>query len=94
MFGARVASWLPVMALAVVTALVAQDLPKIEGDSLAGHRVVLPDAVRADSELVYPGGAHGAAKAMTLQKTPAIKPTIAYTRAPTLNADPGPMRLR
>ena len=45
MFGARVASWLPVMALAVATALVAQDLPKIEGDSLAGHRVALPDAV-------------------------------------------------
>src|ERR1035437_9462974 len=45
MFGARVASWLPVMALAVATVLAAQDLPKIEGESLAGHHVALPDAV-------------------------------------------------
>ena len=33
------------MVLAVVTALGSQDLPRIEGDSLAGHHVILPDAV-------------------------------------------------
>ena len=31
--------------MAVATVLAAQDLPKIEGESLAGHHVALPDAV-------------------------------------------------
>jgi len=41
MFGARAWPWLPAVARAVATTLVAQDLPKIEGDSLAGHQVTL-----------------------------------------------------
>ncbi len=39
-----VSSWLAVIVWAVATVSVAQDLPKIEGESLAGHHVVLPDA--------------------------------------------------
>ena len=37
-------SWLAVIVWAVATVSVAQDLPKIEGESLASHHVVLPDA--------------------------------------------------
>jgi hypothetical protein len=36
---------LPAMVLTVCSALGSQDLPRIEGDSLAGHHVILPDAV-------------------------------------------------
>jgi hypothetical protein len=44
MFKTGTWAWLPVMALIVASVLFAQELPKIEGDSLAGHHVTLPDA--------------------------------------------------
>ena len=38
------ALWLPAIVLAVAAAVVAQNLPTIEGDSLAGQHVALPEA--------------------------------------------------
>jgi hypothetical protein len=46
MFRTGAAFNLSLMVLAVASALVGQDLPKIEGDSLAGQHIILPDAAR------------------------------------------------
>lgn len=45
MLRARVLVWPSVLALGIGTILSAQDLPKIEGEGLAGHHITLPDAV-------------------------------------------------
>jgi hypothetical protein len=44
MFEVRKVSWLAFLTVTVGTLLAAQELPRIEGDSLAGHHVTLADA--------------------------------------------------
>ncbi len=55
MFGTRVWCGLLAIALSVAATLAAQDLPKIEGDSLAGHHVVLPAAVSGKAAVLVLG---------------------------------------
>jgi len=97
MFGARVVAWLAVIVLAVATVSVAQDLPKIEGESLAGRHVALPDAVSGKVAVLVlgfskasktPTSAWGQRIEMDFAKTPAL---VLY-QLPVLEDMPGFIR--
>ncbi len=98
MLGAKKTSWLILMAFAAaVTVLAAQELPQIEGDSLAGHHVVLPRAASGKIAVLVLGFSK-ASKTTTsawgqkIETDFAATPELVLYQLPVLEDVPGVIR--